>query len=287
MTIEIISDVAFNDPTNLIPYLEKDEAIIRSLTTSMLDFSHPETYSGSGAISIGQTFKSLTSDAAIASALTAYPAVSGGLVTASGVSPRISLPAGFKFATNVTKFMVILWCKLPATGWSVAGGSTTRQLLGYIASASIGQWGIGISTGLNVDAPTSLNAFFPGIAFTVGTTDIVPTVLALSNADTLALCDGNLHQVAIVWSGDATLHTQHREIYVDKVLKAQADVAWTPGVITAPVADCNLMQCGAFQGAYPANLKLGRPSAWNLSGSAVTPTEILARDWDAAQGYLS
>lgn len=282
MTIEIVSDVNFYDPDNLIPYLENDEAIIRNVTKAMLDFSNPETYSGTGPISSGSTFKSLTADAALATTASAFPAVAGGMLKFAGLNPKVTLPASFKLPSSTKKMLVILWVKLPSSGYQTGSASVTHLLAGYAANTTtVCQWGICLTTFQATGLPNRLQFLFPNGAAGAGT-------LSLSDADSLALCDGNLHQVACLWDGESVSGSRSAEIYIDKVKKGSvAPSAWD-GTIIVPAASAAMGYVAGFQGDYPSDgLYMGRHSLWDLTGSGKAPGDIIAADWDAAQGYLS
>ena len=283
MTIEIVSDVAFNDPLNLIPFVEKDDAIIRPLTKGMLDFSNPECYAGSGAVAVNTKFNSLTSDAAQATANTAFPPVAGGLLQFAGLNPKVTLPDSFKLPNTTKKFLVILWVKLPASGWQTANPNIAQSLLSYASNTgSLAQWVLHIAT---VQATGVVDRF----TFTAPSNGGIGGYAgALSNSDTLALCDGGLHQVACLFDGESVAGFSRSSLYVDKVIKlATASVAWD-GSFNTPAATPTLGMQTAFQANYPTDgVYLGRPSLWNLTGSGKSVAEILAEDWDAAQGFLS
>lgn len=282
MTIEILSNGAVYDPSGLIPYVEKDEAIIRALTKGMLDFSHPDCYAGSGAVASGTTFASLTSDAGVATAGTALGTVANGMLPmGSATSAHIALPDTFKLPNTTKKFLAIVWAKLPASGWP-GTGATSNSLLAHASNTTtLGQWGIHIRHVLATGIPDALLFQSPKS----GSTSIG---VALSGVDTLAVCDGNLHQIACVWDG-STPGTLTRAVYVDKVSKTVStpSEAWD-NTFPTPTAVARLGACPAFQSKAPtAGITLGRPSLWNLTDSSKSVAEIIAADWDAAQGYLS
>lgn len=282
MTIEIVSDVAFNDPLNLIPFVEKDEAIIRPLTKGMLDFSNPECYAGSGAVAVNTKFNSLTSDAAQATANSAFPAVAGGLLKFAGSQPKVTLPDSFKLPNTTKKFLVILWVKLPASGWQTASGNVAQSLMSYASNTgNLAQWFLQLQT---IQVSGLLESFRFGAPASGSTTAIE----ALNYPDSLALCDGNLHQLACLFDGAAVAGSRAVSIFVDKVLKQSSPaVAWD-GSFNTPAAIPTIGYQQAFQANYPADgVYLGRPSLWNLTGSGKSVAEILAADWDAAQGFLS
>lgn len=283
MTIEIVSDVAFNDPLNLIPFVEKDEAIIRPLTKGMLDFSNPECYAGSGAVAVNTKFNSLTSDAAQATANTTFPAVAGGLLKFAGVQPKVTLPDSFKLPNTTKKFLVILWVKLPATGWQTANPNVIQSLLSYASNTSnLAQWVVSMSTVQATGVPNALSFVAPRNGGSAG------TISWLTPGDTLSLCDGALHQIACVFDGESAAGFCQGSIYVDKTRKhLPAPTAWD-GSFNTPAATPTLGYQAAFQQNYPTDgVYLGRPSIWNLTGSGKSVAEILAADWDAAQGFLS
>ncbi len=282
MTIEIVSDVAFNDPLNLIPFVEKDDAIIRPLTKAMLDFSNPECYAGSGAVAVNTKFNSLTSDAAQATANTAFPAVAGGLLQFAGLNPKVTLPDSFKLPNTTKKFLVILWVKLPASGWQTASANVYQSLLSYAANTStLCQWAIGLTTVQATGAAV-------GLVFTAPISGGSAGGASLTSGDTLALCDGGLHQVACLFDGESAAGFRQLSIYVDKTQKNLSVSSSWDGSFNTPAATPTLGMQTAFQANYPTDgVYLGRPSLWNLTGSGKSVAEILAADWDAAQGFLS
>jgi hypothetical protein len=61
MSIFLKTDANVSNPVASMPYLEKDYAIVRGVTSAMFDFSNPECYSGTGDLVGGATtFKDLT-----------------------------------------------------------------------------------------------------------------------------------------------------------------------------------------------------------------------------------
>ena len=281
MAIEIISDITFTDPSNLIPYLEKDSSIVRGVTRGMLDFSNTETYAGSGTIPSGAVFTSLTSDLGTASVNMAFPALSGGMLElpTSGV-PRATLPDTFKLLSTTKKFSAILWVHLPASGWQTASSNVNNALIGHLGNTgSLAQWGITVSTVQATGTPNQLSFFSPVSSSSGG-------AISLGNADTLALCNGNLHQVVVCWDGSVA-GTVTRSIYVDKVLKVTSSQSWDNTFVMPTATQCNLGSNFAFQTVYPASVRFGRPSLWDLTNSSLSFTDVIARDWDSSQGYLT
>lgn len=283
MTIEIISDVAFNDPSNLIPYLEKDEAIVRGVTKGVVDFSNPETYAGTGAIPVNTTMKSMTSDAGIATVgpTTPFAAISGGMLPlpVSG-SPYITLPDTFKLPSTCKKFVAIVWAKLPSGAWPNPGsGGLQFSLAGYMSnSSSLAQWGLSARISAVTGLPDAFLMYMPVSSTTAAG-------FAMNTTAALAAFDGNLHQFAAEWDG-TTPGISLRRAYIDKVANSTSSGAWD-NAINTPAATVRLGACPAFQTVYPAGLFVGRLSLWDLTGSTLTTAEVLQRDWDAAQGYLS
>lgn len=285
MTIEIISDVSFNDPSNLIPYLEKDEAIVRGVTKGMLDFSNTETYAGTGAIPVNTTMKSLTSDAGIATVgpTTPFAAIEGGMLPMPVAgTPYLTLPDTFKLPSTCKKFVAIVWAKLPAGAWPTPEiGGNIFSLFGYMSnSSSLAQWGLAVQNSPSTGLPTNILAYIP-VSSTTG------VGVAMNPGAALAAFDGNLHQFALEWDG-TTPGIALRKAYIDRIenLVSSPSAAWD-NAISTPVAVARLGACPAFQREYPAGLFVGRPSLWDLTGSTLTTADVLQRDWDAAQGYLA
>lgn len=280
MTTQIVSDVNFTDPTNLIPFLEKDDAIIRNVTKGMFDFSNLASLNNAGLNNFGQVATSLTSDAGAGTAAQNLPAQVGGLIDFAGASKAWGFPNTFKLANTCKRFLAILWVKLPGSGYQTASGNTTQSLMGYMNNTTtLAQWGIALTTVQATGIPNVLQAIVPASG------GVASSPLFLSNADTLALCDGNLHQVALYFDGESSAGQRIVAMYVDKVSKGNNTSAWD-GTFNVPAASANLGQNTAFQANTPANYKLGRPSLWDLTGTAWTPAQILQRDWDAAQGWI-
>lgn len=281
MTTQVISDINFNDPGNLIPFLEKDDAIIRGVTKSLIDFSNPASYSGgSAAIPAGTLITSLTSDGQAVATGSTLPPMSGGLVDFGGSSKGWQLPANFKLPNTCKRFMVILWAKLPGSGYQTVSGNVTQSLLGVMDNAgNLAQWGFELQTIQASGLPLAFGYLTPTSGSTV-------TQRMLTNADTLAVCDGNLHQLAMYFDGESSPGNAFRQCYVDKVLKDSGNSAWD-GSFNVPAATPKLGVSNAFQTSVPVGFRLGRSSMWDLSGTAWTPAQIVQRDWDAAQGYLS
>ncbi|WP_288080611.1 hypothetical protein [Pseudomonas sp.] len=282
MTIEIVSDVNFYDPENLIPYLENDEAIIRNVTKGMLDFSNEETYAGSGAIASGTTFKSLTVDASIATAGSAFPAMSNGMLKFLGASPKVTLPSTFKLPTTTKRFMAIFWAKLPASGYQTGSSNVLQSLYGYAANTStLCQWAAVLSTFQVSGARNLMQFYYPASGGSASN-------LALSDAESAALCNGELHQIALLFDGESVAGMRQAKIYVDKVVKASSAQNTWDGTLNSPATDAVLGYMTAFQSSYTADgLFLGRPSVWDLTGTGKNPEDIIAADWNSAQGYLA
>lgn len=285
MTIEIISDVSFNDPSNLIPYLEKDEAIVRGVTKGMLDFSNTETYAGTDAIPVNTTMKSLTSDAGIATVgpTTPFAAIEGGMLPmpVAGI-PYLTLPDTFKLPSTCKKFVAIVWAKLPAGAWPNPGsGGNLFSIFGHMSnSTNLAQWGIAAKNSASTGLPSDIIIYTPASSITaVG--------VAMSAPAALAAFDGNLHQFAIEWDG-TTPGIVLRKAYIDRVpnVTSSPSGAWDNAIPT-PAAAVRIGSCPAFQTVYPAGMFVGRPSLWDLTGSNLTTADVLQRDWDAAQGYLA
>lgn len=289
MSLDIISDQNFYDPSNLIPYAELDDAIVRGITKGLLDFSNPETYAPAAAIPAAATMKSLTSDAGIATVgAPGFAAIANGLLdfghADTATSKALTLPDTFKLPATSKRFAAILWVKIPTSGWQTASGNVTNQLLGWLDNTgSLAQWGITLVTVQATGVPGSLGFIAPSNG-SIGS----GSQAFLSTPDTLALGDGAVHQVGVYFDGSAGT-TRTMQISVDKVSKTTVSGAWDNSALnTASTAAPGLgRRSAAFQAAYAAGTKMGRPSLWDLTGSSLTFADVLARDWDAAQGYIS
>lgn len=289
MSLDIISDQNFYDPDNKIPYAELDDAIVRGVAKGLLDFSNPETYAATGAIPASATMKSLTSDLGVATVgAPGFAAISNGFLdfshTDTGSSKALTLPDTFKLASTAKRFAAILWVKLPTSGWQTASGNVTNQLLGWMENTTtLAQWGMILTTVQATGVPGSLGFVFPATG-----SNGTGSVSFLSTPDTLALGDGAAHQVGVHFDGSAG-STRIAQISVDRVIKANASGAWDNSPLnTAASSAAGLgRRSPAFQAVYAAGTKLGRPSLWDLTGSSLSFADVLSRDWDAAQGYLS
>lgn len=279
MTTQIISDVNFTDPTNLIPYLEKDDAIIRGVTKFMYDFSNPATLNLAGAIPSGQVANSLTSDGGNGALTGALAALSGGMLDVGGTTGKAwALPATAKLPNTVRRFLAIVWAKVPAAGWQTGSSSVIESLMGYMSNtSSLAQWGLAVGTVQATGLPAYIAILTPTNAG-VGSQDSIP--------EALAYCDGNLHQFALYFDGESAPGSRTRALYADKALVKSFTGAWD-STVNVPAAGANLGVNTAFQANYAAGAKLGRCSMWDLTGTAWTPAQILQRDWDAAAGYQS
>lgn len=284
MTTEIISDVAFNDPSNAIPFVELDEAIFgyRGRCLGLLDFSNPDSYSATGAPANGTTAKSLTSDQGVATANTAWGAVVNGMLpfTVAGAN-RWTLPNTFKLAADRKRFLQVAWLKMPAAGYSVTGANQFLMLFGEAAASNNAQYGYQLTINA-AGAPSQFTANCPGNASGADSV-FVPAGAALTS-----LCNGALHQVAMEWDGSAGA-TAKKTLYVDGVAVATATVAWDNSAIVQPAQLPHLGYPGqVYSGAYIAGMSIGRPSLWDLTGHPeILATDILTRDSDAAAGYLA
>lgn len=274
MTTIIKSDHPFYDPSNLIPYAELDDAIIRPLTLGILDFSNPETYAGTGVISINDQLKSLTVDRSAAIANTAFPALVNGMLNIpTTASPKITLPSTFKLAADCTRMLAILWVKAPKTGWAASG--SLYSMIGVLDNVTTtAQWGLGLQNSSGTIA--NLKFWYPASATSAG---------ELTSANVNALLDGQLHQLAMEWEVNGSAFTV--TIYIDGAVLATASGTYA-GSINVPVTSPTMARAGSsFVTTYAAGVYLGRPSLWNLSGSDVLTSDILGDDVDAAAGYLA
>src|SRR5205085_12232241 len=199
------------DPTNAIPYLEKDDAIIRGVTTSFVDFSNVQSYTGgTSAPAAGALVTSLTSDGQTGAANAAFSPVSGGLLECGGTASNRfwNLPANFKLASTCKRFMFICWVKLPASGYQTASSNVTQVIAGVMGNtSSLAQWGLYLTTIQATGLPDKLSYITPNSANAL--------FRQLSNADTMAVCDGNLHQIAIYFDGESLAGSLNRYLYVD------------------------------------------------------------------------
>lgn len=287
MTTLIVSDVNFNDPSNLIPYLEKDEAITRGVTKGLIDFSNASSYAGSGAIAAGTPINSLTVDNTAGSITTAFdPIINGMLPFSKGVpNAAVALPSTFKFTASVTKILYVLWAKIPASGWTVPASNLIWSLMGVLGNTgSAAQYGFSVQID-NTGALIKLSANVPSSGAASSGNINVLTGSALA-----ALSDGNLHQLAILWDAKTTPGQQTTTLFVDGVSSVTNGPITYDGTFNIPTSTPNLgVVSTAFQNATPPHtgLKIGRPGLWDLSNSTLTAAAILASDSLSASGYLS
>ncbi|HDR9026850.1 TPA: hypothetical protein QDB14_001019 [Burkholderia vietnamiensis] len=288
MTTLIVSDSNFVDPQNLIPYLEKDEAITRGVTLGLIDFSNSSSYSGVGAIAAGSKLNSLTSDATQGSFVTAFDAVANGLLPFSkGVgAAQVALPATMKFAAAASKVLYILWAKIPAGGWNIPASNPVWGLFGvYGNTGTLAQFGVDAAVSLSDGSLIKIDFYVPSSG-SASSGNLTVTAGSLMSS----IADGNLHQLALLWDAKSTAGQQTTSLYVDQALVAQSGPRAYDGTFNIPATAPALGYPGtAFQNttAPHAGLKLGRPGLWNLSNSQANPTDIIAADFSAAQGYLS
>jgi hypothetical protein len=288
MTTLIVSDSNFNDPNNLIPYLEKDEAITRGVTRGLVDFSNPACYSGTGPIASGAALTSLTIDASAGSFGAAFDAVANGMLPFSKGIPaaKINLPAPMKFTAAATKVLFVLWAKIPGTGWPIVAANPIWALFGVMAnSSSKAQFGISVGTNMSDGSVATVVFYVPSSgAASAGN-------VSLAAGSTLSsITDGGLHQLAVVWDARSIPGMQSTTLYVDKVKAAQVAPRTYDGSFNIPPSDGpTLGYSTAFNGGDPmhAGVRLGRPGVWDLSSSQLDPVDIIAADFAAAQGYLS
>lgn len=281
MTTEIISDINFFDPDNLIPFVELDDAIIRNLTLGLLDFGNIDTVAVSGPVPLGTSFTSLTNDRASAVSATLLGTISNGMLpfpqTVTG--PKLNLPASFKLPASTKRFLSILWLKAPQTGWAASGSSYS---LGGVLNntTTTAQWGYTMT-----NSSGTLGNF--AVVFPISGTSAGS--LPLSGAALSGTFDGNLHQLAFEWAVNTSNNTYSVTVYRDGVIIGSSTGAFTAATINVPAASTpSLGQAsGSFVGTYAPNVSLGRPSLWNLTGKTNSIASILQADRDAANGFLS
>lgn len=281
MTTEILSDVPFYDPSNLIPFIELDDSIIRNITLGLIDFSNPDSYSGSGAVSANAQFRSLTVDRSVATANTALGSVTNGMlgIPSTVTSPKMTLPNTYLLPANCKRFLSIFWLKAPLSGWAASGAG--YSIIGVLNNTTTtAQWGFIMTNNAGTIAQASV--VFPVSATSAGQINITGSALA-------AILDGNLHQVAIEWSVNDTAHTYAVSVYLGGAVIATGSGAYSDSTINVPATAPAIGRAsGSFVTIYAPNVSIGRPSLWNLTGRADLRTaNILADDVDAASGYLS
>jgi len=279
MAVDILSDVDFFDPDNLIPYAELDDAIVRGVTLALLDFSNPDCHSGSGAIGSAAVFQSLTVDRANATTANAFDAIVDGMLKMPPAvsSPKVNLPASFLLPSTCERFLVILWVKAPKTGWP-GSGSLISLLAAMTNSTTTAQWGLGLQN--NAGTISNIKAWFPGSA--TAATEVTVAGGALD-----ALLDSALHQLALQWEVNADGTTYTARLLLDGAQVGLATGAYA-GSINVPALTPVLGRASSsFITTYADGVWLGRPSLWDLTDSELTVAEALQSDVDAAAGWLA
>ena len=278
MGIRIISNSEFYDPDNTLPFVELDDAIRRGLTTGLLDFGNQDCTVETGEISASTVFTSLTNGREQATAGTALGAIVTGMVELSSEvsGPKINLPDTYNLPSDCTEFLAIMWLKAPLSGWTDA--VTTNSLMGLMSNTTDAQWGF-VLTRVSGGTVGSLRGYFPVSDVGIG------NIILGSGSVLSGVFDGTAHQIALHWARGDGQYTS--TLYVDGVVVATATGAYTAGSIIVPaVTQATIGRAGAaFNAAYP-NVRMGRPSLWNLSGSGASVSDILADDMDAAAGLI-
>lgn len=281
----IKSDETPSAPLATNPYVEKDYAIVRDATLAMLDFSNEETWAGAGPITGGSTLGNLVAAGAngtLNSASGTLPAVVTGTITPNGAvsgggNPHVNLPVEFNLGADVTRALLILHMKLPATGYSAS------DIRGIIGSGTAGgaslQWLLYIQADGSGDA---LNLVFR-VRGSAGNIDCTLTGAALD-----AILDGDLHQIGLGFeiAGGAG----QGKIYVDGALAqngtAGAMTAFnqpggTPTLLAAPSVNAIVLLTSLAA-------RFGRPSIWDLTDRTdLSFADVLERDAQGADGFVS
>lgn len=288
MALVLKTNEAISDAAGVIPFLEKDAAIIRGVTLGLLDFSNsaclPAGYSSGNLLANGASLQGLTAGAAAAVVSSHNTPViagfdmgvtNGGLNGASSGSARIELPdANFALPVDgsVTRALIVLWAKIKKAGYPANQGNNyvlicgdsngTPNNKGYLAAI------------LAADGTLS-NAYWAIMGAPV------------SSASLLPLLDGNLHQYAFEYIKSGNNVTAN--LYVDKVLK-NTKVTASPVFGTPVAGKQRLFSDGAYNsasGVHSGN-KIYRYAVHDLSSRPdLTAADMLARDWDATIGYVS
>lgn len=283
MTTQVVSDINFTDPSNLIPYLEKDDAIVRNVTKSLVDFSNTASLPTSGALPSGTTATSLTVDAGTGISSGPFPAVSGGLIDLGGTSLAWNLPNTFKLANGCKRFLVICWVKLPSSGYQTGSANISQAIISNASNTStLAQWFFNLTTVQATGLVANLQ--WGGPFNSSGAT----TYCNLTSGDTSTLCNGSVHQLAGYFDGENVgAGSAQGSIWMDGTQKVAGNLFTWDGSIIQPASTARFGTQTAFQQNYPTGFKVGRASMWDLTGTSWTPTQILARDSTAAAGYIS
>jgi hypothetical protein len=279
MSLVLKSNESLVDAGNLIPYLERDVAILRGVTKGMIDFSNaytlPSGYVSGASIASGTAFKTLTSGGSDATTTGTFePGVTNGGLNGSVVNTNVyvTLPdANFKPPVDgsLTRGVFIAWMKLKPSGYPV---SQLAMLFGdkdQSPNSFVMRFQFGTTAG---GLPNAANTAFQMFGITIGTG--------------ISFFDNTLHQLAITFEKvGATLTLK---FYVDGVFVAQG--SGTETLATGGANRIILFSSGAFSAA--ANIhggnKFYRYAFLNASARPdLSLTALIAADDAATRPYIA
>lgn len=268
------------DPNNQLEFLEKDYAIIRGATIGLVDFSHPDTFSGADYTGInipgGTAVKGLTNDAVDGAIPLEIPnGFSEGILTLSA-STYVSLPsANFKPPVDgsVDRAVHCFWISVPKTGYP---NSTNNNVivLGDDSTTSNNYGRLSGQFDMSTDDASllKLDWIFYGSSISVPSTAID------------ALAEG-IHQVAftfeVVDSETATVR-----MYLDNQLVATRTSTYND-IPNQGGSNFVLGDGEAFNEFANDGLKFGRINIADLTNRPdISITDYIARDWEHAKGFF-
>lgn len=295
MSTFIYADTDPTQPSASIPYLEKDGVILRGVTKSMFDFSHPETYGAAGSMPIGTVFNNLVvgggAGGVTGAGGTTFPPIFHGTVRTLGLvtganGSNITLPDTFKLPSGTTRFLSILWLRMVKTGWPVVAQ----------VNKAIAGWGTGVPSATQYavtavfDATGTISAFrwtvYGSNSGVIQTSQLEITSTTILNK----ILDGALHQIGCAY--DIVSGTGTPSLYVDGELVATGTGTVITGLNMAGAAGqlFGLASAGSVTqpGYHELDTRIGRPQIHDLSSrNDISFVSVLTQDKNSAAGYLS
>jgi hypothetical protein len=292
MSTFIIADGEPANPPASMPYLEKDWLIIRGVTKSMFDFSNPATIAVSGNLPVtGTVFNNLVDGASNGSLSGTsskwLPPVVNGMLSTAG-DPTFStsvlplLGPEFVMPAECARYLKIFWLRIVKAGW---GASLIYGIFGCGGSSGLGSQDVLWFT-------TDASGIISNIRYRVAKTDGTFFDINLTGANLNLFANGQLHQIGLMW--ELANGLGQTAVYIDKVKVGAAGPSAAPGLNVPASLTASLF---SGPGTTPlsnvaANIaldtRIGRVSAHNLTARPdLTMADLLQRDWDGAQGYLS
>lgn len=288
MSIFLKTDANVTSPLASMPYLEKDYAITRGVTKTLIDLSNPECYSGAGNVFGETTLNNLVDggyDAQIAGTAAQYfTPVAGGMLSAKNTvgSVSVRLPTEAKFDSTVRRALVNMHFAFDGLGMPSGSSSPSSS------PTSI----CGTGTGAN----TSLS-WVVFIYADTGTGAIDKLQFRLRGASGNIDCDLPAAQLTPYFNGEAHQYgfavdikdgTATAKIFIDGVEKASTTGAMTqfnqvadanPSFFAGPAAN--------WLTARNVNARIGRMAMHDLTNrSDLSFEDVLSKDRLAAAGYI-